>query len=146
MIRFGGKSTSGERGPKRKGRSSKTKDTQYCRRWLNFWWLTDNKREKQMDSDYIQMTEEVTDAINGELSYQSSICNSDRADIKDNGLAGQLVTLGTYADKARDAWTLNKGEEAALHELRKVAAISIRALERFGCPVREKPNDNDNRK
>jgi hypothetical protein len=91
-----------------------------------------------MDSKKIFMTEKVIGAINGELEYQNKMAGTDRANEEDNGLSGQIVTLGTYADKARDAWTLSNGNETALHELRKVAAICVRALVRFGCPLRAK--------
>jgi len=89
-----------------------------------------------MDDKNIYLTRRVIAAINGELEYQNEMAGSDRANEEDNGLSGQIVTLGTYTDKARDAWTLSNGNEASLHELRKVAAIAIRALVRFGCPLR----------
>ena len=89
-----------------------------------------------MDTEQIKLTAEVITALNEELEYQNSMAGTDRADERDNGLAGQLVTLGTYADRARDAWSGTKGDTQALGELRKVAAIACRALLRFGCPKR----------
>ena len=87
-----------------------------------------------MDQNKVQLTQEVIDGINAELNYQNSLPGTDRADLSDNGLAGQLVSLGTYAAKARDAWTLNGSNEPALQEIRKCAAICARALVRFGRP------------
>lgn len=84
----------------------------------------------------IYVTPEVLDAINGELAYQTSLYGSDRADTVEHGVAGQLVTLKVYTDKALDAWTSNPGDEKALDAMRKVAAIAIRALVTYGCPKR----------
>jgi hypothetical protein len=89
-----------------------------------------------MDTQQIELTPEVIAALNEELDYQNRMAGSDRADARDNGVCGQVLTLETYVAKARDAWTLNKGDEAALAELRKCAAIAIRALVRYGCPRR----------
>lgn len=90
-----------------------------------------------MLTDEIQMTPRVIDAINGELAYQSNLHRKGRADATDHGVAGQLLTLVVYTFEACVAWVKNSGEEPALGALRKVAAIAIRALERYGCPRRE---------
>lgn len=84
----------------------------------------------------ITMTQEVIDAINEELAYQSTLKGSGRADARDHGVEGQLVTLASYARKAEEAWVHSKGDEPALDQLRKVAAIAIRALIQYGCPRR----------
>ena len=90
-----------------------------------------------MDTQQVQLTEEVIQAINEELEYQNKMAGTPRATYEDNGVAGQVLSLQTYARKANDAWTLNDGNYEALDELRKCAAIAIRALVRFGCPRRE---------
>lgn len=82
------------------------------------------------------VTEEVISGINGELAYQASLQGSGRADAVDHGVSGQLVTLKVYTDEALVAWTKNPGDEKALHALRKVAAIAVRALVNYGCPKR----------
>jgi hypothetical protein len=84
----------------------------------------------------VTMTPEVIEAINEELAYQSTLKGSGRADARDHGVEGQLVTLATYVRKAEDAWTLSAGDEPALDQLRKVAAIAVRALIQYGCPRR----------
>ena len=97
-----------------------------------------------MDTDTVRMTPEVIAAIDGELAYQESMASDNcRADHEDHGLAGQILTLGVYADKAGKAWTGAAGSEPALDVVRKVAAIAVRALVRFGCPLRELPKDSD---
>jgi hypothetical protein len=90
-----------------------------------------------MDTDKIQMSQEVIYAINEELSYQNAMSGTDRANGEDNGIAGQIVTMATYLRKVEDDWTLSNGNTAALDSLRKVVATGVRALERFGCPRRQ---------
>jgi len=85
----------------------------------------------------IEMSQQVIDAINGELAYQSTLEGSGRADARDHGVEGQLVTLNVYLRKAEEAWAHNAGDQLALDALRKVAAIAVRALEQHGCPQRQ---------
>lgn len=85
----------------------------------------------------IQLTLEVIDAINSELAYAGTLQDQGRADADEYGVEGQLITLSTYTRRALDAWTNNASDEQAKHELRKVAAIAIRALILNGCPRRE---------
>jgi hypothetical protein len=84
----------------------------------------------------VTMTPEVIEAINEELAYQSTLQGSGRADAREHGVEGQLVTQATYVRKAVDAWALSAGDEAALDQLRKVAAFAVRALVQYGCPKR----------
>ena len=91
-----------------------------------------------MDTKKIQMSQEIIDAINEELEYQNNMAGTDRANTTDNGLAGQLVTMDTYLRKTQDDWTMSNGDENALDTLRKVVATGIRALEKYGCPRRNK--------
>lgn len=85
----------------------------------------------------LAITQEVIDGVNGELSYQSILQDSGRADAREHGVEGQLVTLKVYADEAMVAWVKNPGDDAALDALRKVAAIAIRPLIQYGCPPRK---------
>ncbi len=87
----------------------------------------------------IKLTQEVIDAINEEFLYQSTLKGSGRADARDHGVEGQLVTLRVYLREAEVAWTKNSGDEAALDALRKCAAIALRALVQYGCPRRKMP-------
>jgi len=81
-----------------------------------------------MNPKPLKLSDEIIDALNEELEYVSKLNDMGRADQEDYGVEGQLITLSTYSRKALDAWTNNAGSEAALHELRKVAAIAIRGL------------------
>lgn len=85
----------------------------------------------------LRVTSEVLSAINGELAYTETLQDIGRADAEDYGVEGQLITLATYTRRAQDAWTNNATNSPALHELRKIAAIAIRALVLGGCPRRE---------
>lgn len=82
---------------------------------------------------------EVVAAIDGELEYQNSLIDTDRAGHTDHGVAGQLVTLSSYVDRAREAWVNHgdaEGDNLALDNLRKCAGICVRALILYGCPRR----------
>ena len=84
----------------------------------------------------IHLTDEVIEAIDGELNYQASLGGTARADDVDHGVEGQLVSLNVYIRKAQEAWIDNAGPEQTLDILRKVAAIACRALILNGCPRR----------
>ena len=84
-------------------------------------------------------SQEVISAIDGELAYQNSIIGTSRAGTKDHGVAGQVLSVEEYANKARNSWVMNgdeDGDRAALDNLRKCAAICVRALMLYGCPTR----------
>lgn len=85
----------------------------------------------------IKMSQNTIDSINEELDYQSTLQGSGRADAREHGVEGQLVTLQVYLQEAMVAWTKNAGDEATCDVIRKVAAIAVRALETYGCPKRE---------
>lgn len=89
-----------------------------------------------MDDRAMELTPEVISAINEELAYQGGRAAAGRSDGVHYGTPGQIVTLQTYARHASAAWVANPGDDAALHELRKCAAIAIRALLTEGCPRR----------
>lgn len=90
-----------------------------------------------MDTKQIQLTPEVIDAINGELAYQNTIAGTSRADTVDYGLAGKLLVLSRLTRKAEDAFESQAGKEAALNEVRKIAAVACRTLALCGCPKRQ---------
>jgi len=74
------------------------------------------------------MSDTVINAINDELHYISTLNAQARSDETHHGTTGQLLTLKVYVDKAIAAWVLNPGDSAALDELRKCAAIAVRAM------------------
>jgi len=51
--------------------------------------------------------------------------------------AGEWVLiLSKLADDARLAWVSEKGEEAALHEVRQIATTAIACMDQLGAPLR----------
>lgn len=90
-----------------------------------------------MDNKETQLTQEVIDAINEELTYQTSLSGTKRADDIDHGIAGRLVTIQAYLNKAQEAWVMEPGYESALHNLRKIATIAIRGMLHYGVRKRE---------
>lgn len=90
-----------------------------------------------MLANHVELSPTVIDAINGELKYQATLPEQGRSDSLDHGVEGRLLTLDVYTRKAIEAWVENPGTDEALHGLRKVAAIAVRALEQYGCPRRE---------
>ncbi len=90
-----------------------------------------------MDERVMTLTDEVIDAINEELEYVSTLRAQGRSDTVHYGTAGQILTLQEYSQRALNAWVTNPGEDQSLHELRKCAAIAIRALLTESCPRRD---------
>ena len=81
-----------------------------------------------MDTRVLTVTDEVINAINEELAYVASLSAQGRSDEVHYGTPGQLLTLKEYTDKAISAWVMNPGNNGALDQLRKCAAIAIRAM------------------
>ena len=90
-----------------------------------------------MDNKEAKLTKEVIDVINEELAYQTSLSGTSRADNIDHGIAGRLVTIQAYLNKAQEAWVMEPGYESALHNLRKIASIAIRGMLHYGVRKRE---------
>lgn len=47
-----------------------------------------------------------------------------------------IVLLQQYVTQAVEQWTSQVGDQAALHQIRKVAAIAVRCMENHGAPYR----------
>lgn len=83
---------------------------------------------------------EVYAAIDGERDYQDACMgNSARVNVDDNRDLGSLLTLiDVYVEKAKAAFAgpHPTGKVDTLHQLRKVTALGVLALERYGAPRR----------
>lgn len=83
---------------------------------------------------------EVYAAIDGERDYQDAMKgNSRREKLDDNRDLGSMILLTeAYLDKAKAAFAgpSPEGREAALHALRKTAALAVLAMEYHGAPKR----------
>ena len=92
-----------------------------------------------MDQRIVELTPRVIRVINEELAYTATLSAQGRSDKVYYGVAGQILTLQSYARRANAVWVQNPGNNDALHELRKCASIAIRALILEGCPQRVAP-------
>ena len=55
-----------------------------------------------------------------------------------------LLLIEQYLKDAKSAWTKYSGDDRALHELRKAAAMMLQCLSEHGCPMRGQPFANGN--
>ena len=80
---------------------------------------------------------EAAQALVGELAYQDSLPRrTEDGEAKDPAAFATLARV--YLRKLEDNWAMNEGNELALHDLRKCAAIFVRAM--IYCGVRERAN------
>jgi len=79
---------------------------------------------------------QVYDLLDGERSYQNRFVQNNDYD-KVQPVSGELLLMEQYLSKARENWVNNKGDEACLDFMRKVAGIAVRSFENHGCPPRE---------
>lgn len=79
---------------------------------------------------------EVYAVIDGEREYQEIVVGNKYGVGKIHPVAAEILMIETYAARARVVWTDNKGDEAALAMVRKVAALAVRCLEHHGAPAR----------
>ena len=69
--------------------------------------------------------------ISEERDYQDSL-GSDRTDGHQHSVGEELVLLEVYLRRAFDAWADNPGDQQALDQVRKIAAIAVRCMENHG--------------
>ena len=87
----------------------------------------------------------VVSKLRDERCYQNTIVSAyfalpgrkEAATDATRSVPAEILMMSEYLDKARKAWTHEIDDEAALHEIRKVAAMAIRCLENHGCPERK---------
>jgi hypothetical protein len=84
--------------------------------------------------------DEVYAAVDTERDYQDAMRgNAARAKVSDNRDLGSLILfMDTYVGKAKAAFSgaHPAGREASLHEIRKVAALAVLAMELNTAPPR----------
>jgi hypothetical protein len=73
--------------------------------------------------------DEVFQLISEERDYQDSLRKAGRFEDERHPLTAEIVMMESYVRKVLDAYTDTKGTEAALHMIRKLAAICVRCLE-----------------
>lgn len=79
--------------------------------------------------------QEVYNLIDGERDYQDSVIGNKYAHVA-HPVAAEILMIEEYAARARVEWTDNKGDEAALAMVRKVAGLCVRCMEHHGAPER----------
>lgn len=80
--------------------------------------------------------EEVYAVINGERDFQDFFFS--RCKNKRNPNVGEEILIAEeYLKLAREKHVRTKGDEASLHELRKVSGILVRCFEHHGVPERK---------
>lgn len=77
----------------------------------------------------------VYQIIVGERKYQDSL-GPERTDSAQHSASGHLVVFGTYLRRALDGWTENPGDDVAIDNIRKLAAIAVRCMESHGIVPR----------
>lgn len=84
----------------------------------------------------IPSVETAFTAILGELLYQDDLPRrTDDAEAKE--VPSFLALLDVYTEKAKRDWAEQAGDEAALHGLRKIAAIAVRGMVYCGTRIRD---------
>jgi len=77
--------------------------------------------------------EEAFRVITLERNYQDLLTPSRvEPSERPHSVGEELVMLDTYIRKAKDAYTGKPGNIAALHEIRKIAALAVRCMENHG--------------
>ncbi len=85
--------------------------------------------------------EEVYAAVDSERAYQQSfwpittIYKGDEAHV--HSVGEELLLLADYIEQARRIWVPDRGNEATLHIVRKIAGIAVRCMEHHGAPLRK---------
>ncbi len=77
--------------------------------------------------------QEVYEAIDTERDYQDKQWNGHTHEV-----GAYLTLLRTYLREAEESWSRSDGDRAALHSIRKIAAIAVHTMEEHGAPIREK--------
>ena len=85
--------------------------------------------------------------IDGERDYQDHL-KKDRTEFPTDGTRSIKHSVGDfctmmqhYQTELIEAWTKNPGDSAALHTMRKIAAIAVNCMEQHHAPARKFPPD-----
>jgi hypothetical protein len=80
---------------------------------------------------------DVYAVIDGERDYQDAKWPkekvSDRPIATEPTVGESVVLLQQYVTMAIEQWTSQVGDQAALHQIRKIAAIAVRCMEYHGA-------------
>lgn len=79
----------------------------------------------------IETPDRVIAPINAERDFANT-----KYGLKARPVGEHILIIEKYFKDTKAAWLNNKGDNAALHELRKVAAVTLQCLVEHGCPWR----------
>lgn len=91
----------------------------------------------------------VFDAIESERKYQTlkwGLRDGPRINEVRHEVGGFITLIRNKVDAAESAWCGSASDDAALEEIRKVAALSVACLEQHGCKLRDCSNVENMRK
>jgi hypothetical protein len=77
---------------------------------------------------------EVYEAVDSEREYQDALKGI--RSTRDRTLGDFLVLLNHYIVEANQSYVRNRSATQSMHEIRKIAAIAIKAMEVNGAPKR----------
>jgi hypothetical protein len=77
---------------------------------------------------------EVYEAVDGEREYQDALKGIRSTEKRT--LGDFLVLLNHYMVEANQSYVRNRGATQPMHEIRKIAAIAVKAMEENGAPKR----------
>lgn len=75
----------------------------------------------------------VFGVITEERKFQDAQVQNGRFEKEVHSVAEELLLMQTYLNKAIKAYADNYGDAPALHQLRKVVALGVRAMENHGA-------------
>ena len=86
---------------------------------------------------------EVYAAVDSEREYQEYVVEPSLADqgVNQHNVAGELVLMKLYLDRATNLWAGRPTNETALDCVRKIAGIAVRCMEHHGAPPRMVPRE-----
>lgn len=83
--------------------------------------------------------EEVYQLIDGERDYQDNLIANgvfEGGTPTTHSVGAYITMLSHYINKLQEAWTTQKGDQAALDVMRKCAGIAVHCMEDHGAPAR----------
>lgn len=109
--------------------------------------LEEYHKNNSEEKIFLMEKEEVYKRINGELIYQDlrwkNNLRPDGVPDEEKPVAEWLNYIEYHLDKAKN-YNYHLDKNNSLHELRKVAALAIRALMIHGCPLRDLSGNGGN--
>lgn len=75
----------------------------------------------------------VYSVIDSERDYQDALIAGGTYEKAIHTVGEEVLMICHYSDLAKEAWTKNYGDVAALNQVRKIAALCVRCMENHGA-------------